>query len=58
MGETTKWKEGDRARYDGIMERRRGQEVTVMISATSGLVAVKFPDGPAIGVAPASLKAA
>lgn len=53
----TKFKEGDRARYDGIMEKRRGQDVAVMITSTSGLVAVKFPDGVAIGVSPASLRA-
>lgn len=52
-----KWVEGDRARYEGIMERRRGQEVTIAITSAGGLVSCRFPDGAVIGCNPKGLRA-
>lgn len=50
-----KWREGDHARYEGIMAKRRGQEVDVVITSSGGLVSCRFPDGMVIGCAPGSL---
>ena len=57
-----KWKSGGRARYEGIVTARRGQEVDVEVDVeivwAGGLVACRFPDGAVIGCAPGSLRAA
>lgn len=51
-----KFKAGERYRYDGIMEPRRGQEVEVR-GQGGFMVAARFPDGETIGVNGAYLKA-
>jgi hypothetical protein len=43
---------GQTGTYDGIMDKRRGQEVEILGPGDKVTIPVKFPDGAVIGVNP------